>query len=300
MREGAGNTAAVGPFPDAATARQGLLVRKSRSRGPGRAARLRRTEGARARRITRADALRAENQGLVEPERLLDELDRACTLLLEIQLMAAGFPQRIHHPSRRQPVDMRGELLEAYTGLVLDDQTLFTLYHSADMGEQGMKRLRELLGKRPEIYRALGDLSLRAEMAWVDLIVRGRGVGAPLKEILLCQVRDLKAQLSGSDPSPLERLLVERITVCWLQVCYSDIAAAVETELDQRLAEFELKRLDRAQRRFHRAIRELTSFRKLRRSIRTGPKSRGSSNTLGHAPRLPLRRGAVVRPANRA
>ena len=226
-----------------------------------------------------AMALRAENQGVVEPERLLDELDRACTLLVEVCLMAAGFHRPIHRPGRRQQVHLSDKSLEAYTGLALDDQTIFTLSQWEDRGPAARKRFHELLGKRPEIccVRRPGD-SRRDGLGRSDRLQQRQRRGLEGDHSL--PGAGPQVQLSGPEPSPLERLLVDRIAVCWLQVCYSDMAASEETESDLPLDEFEIKRLDRAQSRFHRAIRELTSFRKLRRSIRPGPKSRGRSNSM--------------------
>ena len=91
------------------------------------------------------------------------------------------------------------------------------------------------------IYGSLGDLASRAEMAWVLLIA---GSGTPLTEMILLKLRKLKAQVRGPNPSPLERLLVGASGSLWLQVYYSDMAAAEETGSDLPLDDFEIKRLE--------------------------------------------------------
>ena len=87
---------------NAATKRQGRIVRKSDSRRPPAGMAARRAEEARPTRLSQKDALRLEREQLDGPERLLEELDRACTFLMEANLMAAGFHRHNYGPWRRR------------------------------------------------------------------------------------------------------------------------------------------------------------------------------------------------------
>jgi hypothetical protein len=76
----------------------------------------------------------------------------------------------------------------------------------------------------------------------------------------------LKAQVTGLSPTPLEQLLIERIVVCWLQVQQAELRAA--DRLDKNgwvLSNAEENRLDKVNRRFLAAVKNLAQVRKLLR-----------------------------------
>jgi hypothetical protein len=125
-----------------------------------------------------------------------------------------------------------------------------------------------MLDQHPEIWRHIGDLAVQVEIAWVDLIC-GKDDG--MKECVLRKVRELKAELGGPSPSPLERLLAERVTACWLQLHQADAAAAQAKGQSLKHAEFALKRQDRAHQRYVTAIGALATFKKLMPISATSP-----------------------------
>jgi hypothetical protein len=74
----------------------------------------------------------------------------------------------------------------------------------------------------------------------------------------------MRAELAGPDPTPLERLLVERIVACWLQLHYIDIRLPQsEAKLTMKQVEYLEDRRDRAHRRYLSAIKTLATVRKL-------------------------------------
>jgi hypothetical protein len=74
----------------------------------------------------------------------------------------------------------------------------------------------------------------------------------------------LTKELAGPQPSPLERLLVERIVICWLQLYYADTLYAQHMEdLSFQQAEFHQQRISKAQARYLAAIRTLAQVRRL-------------------------------------
>jgi hypothetical protein len=85
------------------------------------------------------------------------------------------------------------------------------------------------------------------------------------QELLSGQVQRLRAQLGGPAPSPLERLLVERIIACWLHVNYAEEKYAEELGrgMSFEKGEYYQKRIDRAHRRYLSAIRALAQVRRL-------------------------------------
>jgi hypothetical protein len=74
----------------------------------------------------------------------------------------------------------------------------------------------------------------------------------------------LTQELAGPQPSPLERLLVERIVLCWLHLYSAEALYAQRRQnLSLRQAEFHEQRLSKAQARYLAAIRTLAQVRRL-------------------------------------
>jgi hypothetical protein len=63
--------------------------------------------------------------------------------------------------------------------------------------------LRQVLDAHPEFWQRFGDLALQAQTAWLQLI---SGKDLLLRESLVRKPDQLKAELAGTDPSPLEKL----------------------------------------------------------------------------------------------
>lgn len=123
-----------------------------------------------------------------------------------------------------------------------------------------MPELREALRSRPDLVQYCGDLGVIAERAWVTLIA---GQNLVLSESIKLRLVELKASLAGANPTPLERLAVERIAITWLQSGFADIAAAGPGDVSPRVAEFVIERQDRAQKRYLAALTAFTMIRKL-------------------------------------
>jgi hypothetical protein len=120
--------------------------------------------------------------------------------------------------------------------------------------------LRRVLDEHPGIWRHVGDLAAHAERSWIRLAA---GPDLVMQESLIRKLAELKAELAGPAPTPLERLLVDRVAATWLQVHYCDAAAVQAGEVSVRQAELALKRQDRAHRRYLTALAALTTIRRL-------------------------------------
>src|SRR6516164_1480168 len=81
--------------------------------------------------------------------------------------------------------------------------------------------LRDLLDKHPCLWRKAGDLTRHVEDLLLGIIA-GQSLFA--KEATLRHLKVMRADLSESSPSPLEKLLIDRVCVSWLQVHAVDIA----------------------------------------------------------------------------
>jgi len=125
-----------------------------------------------------------------------------------------------------------------------------------------LPRLRELLENHPALWRHYGNLAVQAEATWTSLAA---GQDLYLRESLLRQAEALRQELAGSGPSPVERLLVERVVACWLQLHYFDTIEAQGLGNDEkpRLAALRAKRQEQAHRMYLTSLAALTTLRKL-------------------------------------
>ena len=152
-----------------------------------------------------------------------------------------------------------------------------------------LPRLRELLTHHPALWKHYGDLAAQAEAAWADLAA---GTDLHLRECLLRRAEALREELAGPAPSPVERLLVERVVACWMQMAYFDAleAQSLGTEAKPRLAAYRAKRQEQAHRMYLTSLAALTTLRKL---LPTSPMKVQTSPT-GDAPPNPERNGHCI------
>jgi hypothetical protein len=74
----------------------------------------------------------------------------------------------------------------------------------------------------------------------------------------------LRRELAGPAPSALERLLVDRVVLCWFQVNYCEaLFAQWAKDLTIPQADYQQRRLDRVHGRYLSAIRTLAYVRRL-------------------------------------
>src|SRR5262245_55185735 len=82
-----------------------------------------------------------------------------------------------------------------------------------------LPELRELFDTNPEFAAEVGSLVRHAEQSLLPL---ADGKSLTLREAISRQVAELRERLARTARSELERLLVDRIVVSWLQTYYSD------------------------------------------------------------------------------
>lgn len=147
----------------------------------------------------------------------------------------------------------RGELLEELRLLV-------ARAHEGD--EEAPRLIRRALQEAPDSVRILSNIvAKRAERIFVGKIC---GDDLLLREALSLQLQEMRKEVAGPDPSPLERLLAERVVACWLQLQHAEAAYAASLgKLTTSQDEHHQRRLDRLHRRYLAAIRSLAQVRKL-------------------------------------
>jgi hypothetical protein len=140
--------------------------------------------------------------------------------------------------------------------------TLQGLIQQAQQGDTSiLSTIRTLLDQVPELWENSHVLAHQIEKAWTNAL---SGQDLMSKEIIAREVKGLRSQLLGPQPTPLEKLLVERICICWLAVQHAELHAARRfNERAVVLTPSEEHRLDKVHQRFLSAIRELARVRKL-------------------------------------
>lgn len=142
-----------------------------------------------------------------------------------------------------------------------DAEALRQLIERAQNGDtKALPALRKKLEAPALVDQLGGDL---AQQAALTLIRATAGKNLVCQEALSRKVELLQAELSGPNPTPLERLLSERIVACWLQVYEADVRFAQANELSLPWDDYYQRRMDRAHKRYLSAIKTLATVRKL-------------------------------------
>ena len=165
-----------------------------------------------------------------------------------------------------------------------DDPVLERLQRLVQRAEQGdetvLGELRAALDVNPWVWQRFGDLGRQAEAAWLQLVA---GKNLLLLEATQRKAAQLRAELAGPQPAPLERLLVERTVSCWLQTHYADAAYAQLKGATPAQHAAALRRQNSAQQRHLQAVKALATVRKL---LRTAPAPVEIATRLGSQERV--------------
>ena len=145
--------------------------------------------------------------------------------------------------------------------LIQDKKELRALIERAQDGDKAaLPELRTMLDEAPRIARFV-DLARTLERSIVEKM---SGDDMFVQEAIPRNLETMRKEIAGENPSPLERLLAERIAVCWLELQY------FHTIYMQNLGDFSLiqsdfhqRRIDKAHKRYVSSIKALAQIRKL-------------------------------------
>jgi hypothetical protein len=121
-------------------------------------------------------------------------------------------------------------------------------------------RLRHLVDAPSEVWHHLADLAARVERSWLDLLSAEHPF---LAKALKGMAQEMKTDLLGDHPTPLERLLVDQVVCCWLEVHHAEAEAERLPSGSAKPAGFRRRHLKAAQRRFQAAVKALRDLRTL-------------------------------------
>ncbi|HVK10511.1 MAG TPA: hypothetical protein VM597_17215 [Gemmataceae bacterium] len=153
--------------------------------------------------------------------------------------------------SKQQPVAAAARAATDWTGGLLQ---------RAEKGDQAvLPQVRQVLAA-PEVTDLFGNLARRVEATVVEKVCGGN---LAMREGLTKKLAEMRAELNGPDPYPLERHLVERVVLCWLAVHDAELRAALAAALSPGQSDAWQRRIDAAHRRHLSAVKALATVRKL-------------------------------------
>lgn len=130
--------------------------------------------------------------------------------------------------------------------------------NNGDAKAQG--RLRSVLEENPVIWQQVGDLAQHAERALLMLVA---GPDQLARESTARKLQELRDDLSGTNPTALERLAVDRIVALHLQLQYVDTLFAGSLESSPKHRNQVVRWQDQVNRRYNLAVKSLLDIRRL-------------------------------------
>ena len=146
-------------------------------------------------------------------------------------------------------------------------RTLEKLRGLLGKAEKGNKdavpEIRQILDERPDLAWQFVDVAQVAEEALIEKMTGEEDLA--VKEIMRCQLKAMREEIAGEKPSPLERLLAERVVATWLQIQLFEGLYASGMSKGMTIAQggYHQKRLEQTYRRHLSAIYALAQMRKL-------------------------------------
>ena len=135
------------------------------------------------------------------------------------------------------------------------------LLAEANKGSQpAIKQLKQLLDEQPHIWQHVGDMGKQAEERLVQHIAKGNML---VVESVRRELEVMRADLLDGQATRMERLLVDRVVICWLRLQYLDVVYPSGDGLAAATAKLVMQQRESAQRLLNSAQSALQTFRKL-------------------------------------
>jgi hypothetical protein len=119
--------------------------------------------------------------------------------------------------------------------------------------------LKQFLNANPQLWEQLGNLARHAEMSFVKQLSAGDWLCG---EAIRRKASKMRRKLAGPAPTLLEKMAVERIVACWLEL-QNTAMACLESQRKVDWASYWLKRQEQADKLYRAAIKSLALIREL-------------------------------------
>jgi len=178
-------------------------------------------------------------------------------------------PRNPSSSTRPAPTQRRGAHAAAPAPGLSDLDTIEKVLDRANTGApDALAVLRKVLTLRPGLLGETGDLAHVVEQSWLRLIAGSDQ--AVFKEALSRHLKTMRRELGGDDPSPLEKLLINRICLNWLAAHHAECVFVQNMDngkLSTEMADVHQKRIGRWQRMFLSSIRALATLRAMQQRV---------------------------------
>jgi hypothetical protein len=140
------------------------------------------------------------------------------------------------------------------------------LYKQVDKknsSEEDILAFRNELDQIPDLWRVFGDMCRQAEIQLIDTFQVPRSS----QEAMRIGMDNVRQSLGYSDASPLEKMLIDQVALCWLRLSIVELKHVNNTRGSTGIpqADYWDRTLSAAQRRYLRAIETLARVRRLLR-----------------------------------
>ena len=131
--------------------------------------------------------------------------------------------------------------------------------------ERASQALIEACQTVPRLWEILSTLSSLAVRSWVDLLAPAGPGTAITRRTIEKEIERKRTEVAGETPSPLERLLAERVALCWVAANYADAeyTRKLKAGMSFREGEYYSKRCEQTNRQLLKAIESLARVRRL-------------------------------------
>jgi hypothetical protein len=159
-----------------------------------------------------------------------------------------------------------GELGENATRAAADEAEQYRRYvdelvSRCEAGDtSALPELQLLLDREPDVCQAMGDLPNYLIERFLTLMA---GKHEARKECVRRRLAQMRVELEGANPTPVERLLAERAVVTWLQLHHAELVCSASDEASLRHRGFLEKRAESISRRYLRSLQLIEKTRVL-------------------------------------
>jgi len=138
--------------------------------------------------------------------------------------------------------------------------------HLAEKGDdRASQALIEACQTVPRLWEILSTLSSLAVRSWVDLLASAGPGREIVRRSIEKEIERKRNAAAGEDPSALERLLAERVALCWVAATYADAeyTRKLKGGMSFREGEYYGKRCEQTNRQLLKTIESLARVRRL-------------------------------------
>ena len=128
-----------------------------------------------------------------------------------------------------------------------------------DGDERAREVVKKYLDANPELWSRFGNMARHAESALIGVASGGEWL---VSEAVKREADLMRRELAGPSPTPLEKMAIERIILCWLQLQHAELRF-LDSQQNLGWAKYWLRRQEQADKLYRAALGSLMLIRDL-------------------------------------